>query len=100
MEKKVPKIFANKIDKKIENNSSYAVTKNDEIRSVSSKPSNIRLKINEIFKSNNYVYKADLVITLRDQTIRKRIIGRNRDSLITIDNEIISINDIIDIEYD
>lgn len=99
MEKKVPKVFANKINKKIENNNSYSVTKNDEIRK-STIPKNINLKINEIFKSNNYVYKADVLLTTKSGTSKKRIIGRNKNNLITIDNETISIDDIIDINYE
>ena len=99
MEKKVPKVFANKINKKIENNNSYSVTKNDEVRK-STIPKNINLKINEIFKSNNYVYKADVLLTTKSGTSKKRIIGRNKNNLITIDNETISIDDIIDINYE
>lgn len=99
MEKKVPKVFANKINKKIENNNTYSVTKNDEVRK-STIPKNINLKINEIFKSNNYVYKADVLLTTKSGTSKKRIIGRNKNNLITIDNETISIDDIIDINYE
>lgn len=99
MEKKVPKVFANKINKKLENNNTYSVTKNDEARK-SSVPKNINMKINEIFRSNNYVYKADVLLTTRSGSSKKRIIGRNKNTLITIDNETIPIDDIIDIEYD
>ena len=55
-------------------------------------------KINSIFTSSNYIYKADVEIKLKDKTINKRVIGKNKTHLITIDNELISISDILDIK--
>lgn len=57
----------------------------------------IKQKINNIFNSNNYIYKADVTITTINKTMKKRIVGRNNDYLFTIDNEYIKISDIIDI---
>ena len=56
-------------------------------------------KINKIFGSSRYVYKADVDITLKDGKVSKRIIGRNKNELITMDNELIKISDIIDIKF-
>lgn len=106
MDKKLPGVFANRIDKKLDNNTRVSVTKDDEKEVVIKKTKsstknikNINQKISEIFSSTRYVYKADVVITLKDKTIIKRIVGKNNNNLITIDNELIPINDIIDIEY-
>ena len=68
--KDLPKVFHNKIDK----------------------------KINEIFSSPNYVYKANVEITLKDKKVTKRIIGRNKNYIITMDNTLIPISDITDIK--
>lgn len=102
MEKKLPKVFANKIEKNLRNNekiyygkSEKRTTKKDDI----SKSLTIYQKINKIFSSSRYVYKADVIITLKDKTITKKIIGRNKNELITMDNEIIEIKDILDIEF-
>ena len=59
---------------------------------------NFNEKINDIFSSPNYIYKANVEITLKDKKIVKRIIGRNKNYIITMDNDLISINDIIDIK--
>ena len=61
-------------------------------------PTNIKQKVNEIFASPNYVYKANVEITLKDKKIKKRIIGRNKDYIITMDNLLIPINEILDIK--
>lgn len=106
MEKKLPNVFANKIDKKIENNRTVSVTKEDEAIEVSKElkgnvyEKNINQKIQEIFSSTKYVYKADVVITMKDKTITKKVIGKNGNYLITIDNELIPISEIANIEYE
>ncbi len=98
MDKKIPKVFANKIDKEIGNNERvYYGSETHEFRN---EGLNVNQKINQIFGSSKYVYKADVVIKLKDKTVSKKIIGRNKNSLITMDNELININDILDIDFE
>ena len=101
MEKKIPKVFANTIDKELQNNSRFHYSKGDYVRN--EKRNNlisIEQKINEIFNSSRYVYKADVLITYKDGKVeRKTIVGRNRNELITFDNKVIKNNDIIDIDF-
>ena len=54
----------------------------------------VEQKIYNIFKSPTYIYKADVVILTNSGKLEKRIIGKNKDNLITIDNEYIPINTI------
>lgn len=102
MEKKLPGVFANKIDKKINNNES--VFYSNEERTVETSAKKVKLeksviqKINDIFKSRDYVYKAKVVISLKDKTIEKIIVGKNNNYVITLENELIPIQDIIDIK--
>ena len=102
MDKKLPKVFANKVDEKSGNNEIvyYSHSKDDSLERgyTPVKGKNVNQKINEIFNSSNYVYKADVKITLKDGIITKRIVGRNATHLITIDNELIPLTDIKDIE--
>lgn len=103
MDKKLPSVFANKISKSAAHNNTVYYTsgnQNNEVRYKNdSKPNyqNINQKINSIFNSPRYVYKADVQIKLKDETIRRKIIGKNSLHLITIDNELIPISDILDI---
>lgn len=112
MEKKLPKVFANKIDKTLDNNRNVFYSSKDEeldlrsietddrnVRAFDSNGQNINQKINSIFSSTKYVYKADVDIVTRVGRISKRVIGKNSTHLITIDNELIPITDIIDIDF-
>lgn len=99
MEKKLPRVFANRIDKKINNNESYYVAKDEKEKPKKKDNINVGVKINKIFNSTRYVYKANVVIELNDKTVTKKVIGKNDDSLITIDNELIPISDIKDIYF-
>ena len=113
--KDLPKVFHNKIDKKFNNNKSVFYSNsnsnsdsdrhedNSKISqiNISDEPintKNVLQKINAIFSSPNYVYKANVEITLKDKRVTKRIIGRNKDFIITMDNELIPIASIIDIK--
>lgn len=102
MDKKIPKIYANKINGKAGNNKDvyYSNLKNESRNQRDSKilEKNINQKINDIFNSTNYIYKADVRLTLKTGTVTKRIVGRNSTHLITIDNELIPLTDILDIE--
>jgi len=106
MEKKLPKVFANSIDKKLSNNETVYYEKKEvkeEVvqpkKTLLNESFNLNQKINKIFGSSRYVYKADVDITLKDGKISKKIIGRNKNELITMDNELIKISDIIDIDF-
>jgi len=101
MKEKLPKVFANSFSKQISNNEKvYHVRKEiSEPVEVKSFPSeNINNKINALFKSSKYVYKLDVEITTSNGVAKKRIIGKNKANLITLDNELIAIKDIIDIK--
>lgn len=102
MNKKLPGVFAGNISPDAAHNREYdysAKMKEHEKEKKEDNNLNINQKISAIFNSANYVYKADVEITLKDQVIKRRIIGRNSIHLITIDNELIPISDIIDIKF-
>ena len=108
MDKKLPGIYANKIDKKFSNNESVYYSDSRSERNTVSKTDdsshnvnglNINQKINNIFNSNQYVYKADVVITTKEGKVVKKIIGQNKTHLITIENELIPISNILDIDF-
>lgn len=95
MDLRKPKVFANKIDKKINNNKTSF--KSSEPETISFTKGDINKKIKEIFNSTSYLYRANVIIKLRNGEVTKKIIGKNNNQLITIDNELIPIDDILDI---
>lgn len=106
--KELPFMYYKKIDKDINNNTNMFSTmyNNDSrVNSLSNKNREvskydrfkIEQKIVDIFNSSNYIYKADVVIVTNEGKKKKRIVGKNGSSLITMDNEYIPIKDILDI---
>ena len=56
-------------------------------------------QIKDVFNSDKFLYKADVLVTLHDGSSNKKtIIGRSNNSLITIDDELIDVKDISRIE--
>lgn len=107
MEKK-PNLFVNKIEKNFDNNdrifyscsdSDYDVKKSLLEKEIKRKSNNLNKKINSIFTSSNYVYKAEVIIKFKDKEVVKKIVGKNQKHLITMDNELIPISEIIDIYF-
>ena len=92
----LPKVFANKIDKKINNTQDVYYEDNNRSSGLRDGRS-VNKKIADIFNSTNFVYKSSVKITTRDKVISKTIVGRRGNYLLTMDNEAIDIDEIIDI---
>jgi len=106
MKKKLPSLFVNKIEKKLDNNDTvfYSVLDYRKILEPTEEYNitgeSVKDKIDGLFNSVNYVYKMNVIITLKDnKVINKDIIGQIDNNLITIDDEMINIDDISDIKY-
>lgn len=101
--KKLPSIFANSGNIKDNNEKIYMTGGNGEkIDSIDTNSVDIvktvKQKINNIMRLKNNSYKIPVNITTKDGTSLKYIIGKNSKNIITIENELIKIDDIIDIE--
>jgi len=97
--RKLPNIYKNDLTRKSDNNEELFYSfDNIENKEEIKEEKNILQKINSIFTSSNYIYKADVEIKLKDKIVNKRVIGKNKTHLITIDNELIPISDILDIK--
>ena len=84
--KKLPKIFKNNITKQLNNNNKVFYSGKTEDRSINN--------IDDLFKQNE-IYRTDITIYLKDGSIvKKTIIGRSIKHLITLDNELIPIDNI------
>ena len=99
MKKELPKMYRCSINKEINNIQNIYSSFNSEenIRNINKNSIDIESKINNIFNSPNFVYKADVTIVLENKVIKKRIIAKKNNNLITIDNELIPIKLIKDI---
>lgn len=112
MDKKLPRVFANPQEKKFNNNKKIYYSKDEQNDGGSDKENkrmayltsneiskNIYQKLNDIFNSEKYVYKADVDITTKQGVLKTKIIGQNRTHIITMDNELIAISEIDDINF-
>ena len=98
--KELPKMYQNKITKKIDSiQKVYNSSEDRGLKLSDTKYGNISIdkKIDDIFSSPEYVYKADVTIVTDKETIQKRIVARNKNNIITINNEYIPISIIRDI---
>lgn len=111
MNNKLPKVFANKIDKELKNNEKIYASNSDkkeintEFKGKKEKKTTrekndktINQKIDEIIKTKQYIYRIPVKIKLKDKEIITNIIGKNKTNIITLNNELIKIEEIEDIE--
>ena len=84
--RKLPKLFTNTFDKKIDNSQEYVTVRDEVIETNNLSKYEINKKIDTIFKSKNYIYKINVLIKLKNEEINTTLIGKTNDNLITIDN--------------
>lgn len=105
MSDKIPKIYKNKIDKlrtKVQKDFYYH--SDNEINNRAITPSKISRselldKINAIFKRPDFVYQADVIIMYKTgKNKHKKVVGLKENYLITLENEKIMLDDILDIK--
>lgn len=95
MEKDLPRVFVNPINKEINNN--LDIYYKGRIKEV---PKNIDItkKINQIFASTSHVYKSKVRITTENDTFEATIVGKSGSDLLSLNGERIHINNIQNIE--
>lgn len=95
MDKDLPNIYKGNVSNS--NNQDKSILGEKEI--LNENNNDIKKDIRKILTSKEFLYKAEVLITLKDNNrIKKTIIGSNNNSLITIDDELIDINNISQIE--
>ena len=104
--KELPKMYHSGINKELHNNEKIFSTMYEPTKIEKNKVDNfinnknnisIERKIMNIFNSPNYIYKIDVIIKTDTDTLNKRIVGKTKTDLITMDNEYIPISTIRDI---
>lgn len=91
---KLPEIFKKNIDNKNFNNINVSYIRNDIEYKKSKK--DILKDINTLFKNNKYIFNVGVIIKTNDKIYDTKLIGRNDNSLLTFNDEVIFIKDIVD----
>ncbi len=102
---KLPKVYVNKKSNKVVNNEEIFYSKDDNTHNNTLNYSNsivnsliIHKKINDIFNSPNFVYKVNVMVTTKDEGEKELVlIAKTSDHVLTIDNKVILIDDILKI---
>lgn len=74
------------------------ISNNKELCVVGKSNTNINSILNEIFNGYRHSYNIRVIIYTKDKLLDTYLIGRNNGSVITLDNEIIKIDEIVSIE--
>ena len=97
MKKKLPNIYKGLV--RSNKNQKESISIKEELKK-DEEEKDIDKQIKDIFSSVNYVYKADVQITTNDgEILKKTIIGRTNNSLITMDDELIDVSKIEKIDF-
>lgn len=84
--KKLPKIYKNNINKPLNNNNKVYYSGKKTVEK--------EVSVDELFKQNEIYRKSTTIVLNNGDKINKTIIGRSIKHLITLDNELIPIDDI------
>lgn len=105
MNKKLPSIFKNEIDKKIDNNkkvfySKYesignVVEKTSELDSSNDKSVSLSSSLDELLKNNLFIFNVPVEISLKDEIVNTKIVSKVGDHLLTSSGKIINLEDIL-----
>ncbi len=90
--KELPKIYKGDITKNIDNNKKVCRFKNE------NKSPDIEEVLKEIFNGIGYPYNIGVIIRTKDNSYDTTLVSRGSKNVVTIDNEVIMIEDIISIE--
>ena len=111
---KRPNVFANPIEKRIYNNqevfdseslrddtilnntsenNKYLYVSENDYRNLS-----VVDKIEKLLNRNGYIFNVSVIIKTKDKVYNTKIAGKVNNHLITLDNNIININDVVDLE--
>lgn len=98
--KKLPEIFKNNIDKKINNNKEvyYSFINNNLDNENNLNDKNINDVIDELFNSDRVVYSIRVIISTNSKVYDTYLVARTSIYLLTIDEERILIKDIISLQ--
>ena len=99
--RKLPRIYQNDINKKINNNKKTYHLKynnNEEVVVTSMNNEDVNKVIDSIFNTTGYAFNINVIIKTRNKTYDTSLIAKRNGYILTLDNDRIRIDDIISIK--
>lgn len=96
--KKLPKIYQNNIDKRINNNREVYYSFSNNNNSVNVNCSNINSTLDDIFNSDRAIYNIRVIINTNNKVYDTYLVARTSTYLLTINQERIPIKDIVSVQ--
>lgn len=93
--KKLPEIYKNQNTKLIDNNKKVYYMKKEENRSMIK--NTIEEQLDNIFHGLGYSYNIPVEIITKNETYHTSLVTKTKENVVTIDNQVIPISDIISI---
>ena len=97
--KKLPKLFSSKIENVNNNRKVFDSLKDYNIDIKDNNNLSLKDKLKELTSSNTYIFNKEVILVFKDKEVSCHIAGIVNNHIITMDNEIIKIKDLIDIKY-
>ena len=85
----------------MDNNQNYCdvLEKKEEVIKENDSKKSVSEKLEQLFNTNGYIFNVSVKIITNNKTYDTKIAGKVNNHLITLDNNIININDIKDIIF-
>lgn len=93
MKKDLPGLYKGQVDKQINKKVYYSWEKDNAIRK-----NNNTNTIGNLFASGSYIFNKNILITTKSNQYRTKIAGKMGNKIITFDNNVIPVNEIVDIQ--
>ena len=106
MNKKLPSIFKNEIDKKIDNNKKVFYSKYESVGNVVEKTSEVdssndrsvsslSSSLDDLLKNNQFIFNVPVEISLKEEIVNTKIVSKVGDHLLTSSGKIINLEDVL-----
>lgn len=92
-------IFKPTIDKDINNNENVFYSRNDEdLDKFDGRTESLDDFLNRISSSGSYIFSHNVIIETKNKVYKTKIAGKVGNNIITMDDEVISISDIVSVK--
>lgn len=106
MAKQLPKIFQSPISHKIENNNKMFYSLNQEkaaqnapiISQNNKNIESVEKTLDNLFHTTGYIFNIPVEIVTKEKKLQTKIAGKVKNTIITLDNDVIPITEIISIK--